>query len=197
MSAKKSESASVDSDNKWENFAKSQEEVEQDSPAEQVDDSSEQDKQDNQITALKQQLAEHKEAELRMAAQLRNVRGRLERDVMNAHKFGSEKLLKDLLPVADSLIRGLENSKEQTDVDSQSIINGIELTLDMLHKVLSQNGVERIAPEVGESFNPELHEAMSMQKVPEAANNTILQVLQQGYSLNGRVIRAAMVIVAG
>ncbi len=189
-----------ESKSKWENFAEQQEDVmeeessiEQGTTSDEAVDYAERDQQENQITALKQAVKEHKESRLRMAAELQNVRERAARDVTKAHKFANEKLLNELLPVLDSLLRGLENAAGS----DQAVLDGMQLTLDMFHKVLTQHGVEIISPSVGDTFNPDQHEAMSMQKTPDAEANTVLQVLQQGYSLNGRVIRAAMVIVVG
>lgn len=150
---------------------------------------------ENQLTAMERQVTEYKEQALRSKAELENIRRRLERDVANAHKYGSEKLLADLLPVVDSLVRGLE-SCDVKDPQLQTIRQGISLTLDLLHKTLIKHGVEMIEPTKGEGFDPTLHEAMSMQTLPECKSNTVIQTLQKGYSLNGRVLRAAMVIVA-
>ena len=144
---------------------------------------------------LEREVDQYKNEALRAQAEMENLRRRLERDVSNAHKYGSERLVVDLLPVIDSLVRGLEES-QSGDEAVQSLRKGMELTLDILHNTLKKHGVEEINPARGDAFNPELHEAMSMQKDPEAEPNTILQVLQRGYSLNGRVVRAAMVMVA-
>lgn len=198
MTHQKSHISESESKNKWESFAEEQSSLTDDEAA--VEQSSSdaadqchQDKQENHILVLKQSVEEHKEARLRMAAELQNVRERAARDVSKAHKFANEKLIKELMPVMDSLLRGLENAQGS----DQAVLDGMQLTLDMFYKVLGQHGVGVIAPKEGEAFNPEQHEAMSMQKTPGAQANTILQVLQQGYTLNGRVIRAAMVMVAG
>lgn len=150
---------------------------------------------EQELNALEMQLAEYKDAAVRAKAEADNVRRRAERDVEKAHKFGSEKLLSDLLPVVDSLVRGLEGAEPQ-DPQAKSYREGMMLTLDILEKTLLKHGVKVIDPTQGEPFNPELHEAMSMQPDPNAKPNTILQVLQKGYELNGRVVRAAMVMVA-
>lgn len=147
-----------------------------------------------QLTAMEEKVAEYADKNLRLLAQLKNTQERAERDISNAHKYGSEKLLGDLLPVLDGLSRGLESSREGSSVDS--VREGMRLTLDLLEKTLKKHGVVVIAPAAGEPFNPELHQAMSMQACPDAEPNTIVQTVQQGYSLNGRVLRAAMVIVA-
>lgn len=144
---------------------------------------------------LEREIEKYKNEALRTQAEMENLRRRMDRDISNAHKFGSEKLVVDLLPVVDGLVRGIE----ETNVDDEKVQNvrkGMELTLDMLLKTLEKNGVSEINPARGDAFDPEQHEAMSMQPDPEADANTILQVFQRGYSLNGRVIRAAMVMVA-
>lgn len=150
---------------------------------------------EQQLNKLDMQVAEYKDAAIRAKAEADNVRRRAERDVQKAHKYGSEKLLNDLLPVVDSLVRGLEGPEPQ-DKQAQSYREGMILTLDILEKTLEKHGVQVIDPAKGEAFNPERHEAMAMQPDPKAKSNTILQVLQKGYELNGRVIRAAMVMVA-
>lgn len=143
---------------------------------------------------LEREMDTYKNDALLAKAEMENLRRRLERDVSNAHKYGSERLIVDLLPVIDSLVLGLE--KNQSADSAQSQHQGMELTLDLLRKTLEKNGVSEINPKRGDTFDPALHEAMTMQPDPEAKSNTVLQVLQRGYSLNGRVIRAAMVMVA-
>lgn len=146
---------------------------------------------EDQLTAMETQMNEYKDKFLRQQAEFENFRKRAERDVQNAHKFGVEKLLGDLLPVIDSLERGLEGV-EKNDAHFQ----GIQLTVEMFSKTLQKYGVSIINPAPGENFDPTRHEAMSMQPNPEFSSNSIIQVLQKGYELNGRTLRAAMVIVA-
>lgn len=131
---------------------------------------------------------------MRLKADMDNLRRRTERDVANAHKFGIEKFAVELLQVVDSLERGLENKVEGDGVDAK-IFEGMELTLNMMLKTLEKFGVEQLNP-VGEVFNPEHHEAATMQEDPSATPNTVLAVIQRGYLLNGRLIRPAMVVVA-
>ncbi|EKD92121.1 MAG: heat shock protein GrpE [uncultured bacterium] len=149
----------------------------------------------DRINLLEKEEKEHKEKILRLHAEWENTRRRLERDVANAHKFGSEKLVSELLPVIDSLTRALEN-KTDDHPNIQTMRHGIELTIEMLSKVLEKHGVIEIKPKIGDTFDPTQHEAMSMQTATDAKSNAVLQVLQKGYALNGRVIRAAMVMVA-
>ena len=151
---------------------------------------------EQQLNALEMQIAAYKDTAVRAQAEVDNMRRRAERDVQNAHKYSSEKLLSDLLPVLDSLVRGLEGATPQ-DAEAKSYYDGMAMTLDILEKTLQKHGVKAIDPARGDAFNPQMHEAMSMQPDPEAQPNTVLQVLQKGYELNGRIVRAAMVMVAG
>jgi len=150
---------------------------------------------EDQLTALEKEVTEYKDKALRAQAMLDNVNRRAERDVENAHKYGTEKLLMELLPVIDSLNRGLEG-EEPKDLKIKSMREGIQLTLEMLVKVLKKFGVKEIDPKEGNPFDPALHEAMSTAPATGQKAHTIVRVLQKGYQLNSRVIRAAMVIVA-
>ena len=151
-----------------------------------------------EIEALQAQIAELKNAVLRERADSDNLRKRFEREKESALKFGSEKLIKELLPVIDSLTLGLEAAKAHEAEGRQALdhfIEGSAMTLKLLLDVLQKNGVSELDP-VGEKLDPELHQALSAIPSPDAEPNTILHVAQKGYLLNGRVIRAAQVIVA-
>ena len=151
-----------------------------------------------EIEALQAQIAELKNAVLRERADSDNLRKRFEREKESALKFGSEKLIKELLPVIDSLTLGLEAAKAHEAEGRQALdhfIEGLSMTLKLLLDVLQKNGVIELDP-VGEKLDPELHQALSVIPSPDAEPNTILHVAQKGYLLNGRVIRAAQVIVA-
>lgn len=143
------------------------------------------------------QIDKLKEQVLRERAENENLRKRQERELQNAYKFASEKLIRDLLPVVDSLTLGLEAAKQNTQNPEaiSHFIDGSEMTLKLLNETLQKNGVVAIDP-MGEKFNPELHEAVSMIANPDVEPNTIIHVAQKGYSLNGRVVRAAQVVVA-
>ena len=132
---------------------------------------------------------------LRAKADVENMRKRFEKDLSHAHKYGLEKFVQNLLPVVDSIERGLESTGEAKDEFVKNIQNGMKLTSDMLIKVLDQAGITQVKP-LGEEFNPELHEAMSAKEDPKEKPNTILEVLQKGYLLNGRLLRPALVIVS-
>lgn len=146
---------------------------------------------EERLAATERQLAE---ADLRAQAEIQNMRRRLERDMANAHKFALEKFAGDVLAVADSLERGLKALPED-DQALQPAREGLELTRKVLLDVFGKHGVEQLDPS-GETFNPELHEAMTMVPVPDAAPNSVVEVLEKGYTLNGRLIRPARVVVA-
>ncbi len=146
---------------------------------------------DQQLEAAQQQATEYHEKMLRMQAEMENLRKRTERDVANAHKYAVEKFASELLQVKDSLELGLNAD----DIDVVKLQEGSELTLKMFSNVFEKFSVEELNP-VGEAFDPNLHEAMTMQESTEHEPNTVLTVVQKGYTLHGRLIRPAMVIVS-
>ncbi|QTS83974.1 nucleotide exchange factor GrpE [Coxiella endosymbiont of Amblyomma nuttalli] len=150
----------------------------------------------DQLTNMAYKVEEYKDQFLRVKAEIDNLRKRTEREKADAIKYGASRLLTDLFPVVDSLIHGLQ-SPESQDPYAKNIREGMNLTLELLYKILSKHGVEIIDPKPGDFFNPAFHEAMSVQKMPTAKADTIVQVMQNGYRLNGRVLRAARVIVVG
>lgn len=136
---------------------------------------------------------EHWNQLLRVQADLENTRRRAERDVENAHKYGLEKFAQELLPVKDSLELGLDAASSD-DENVARLREGTELTLKMLSGVMEKFGITEVNPE-GEPFNPELHQAMTMQESAEHEPNTVMMVMQKGYLLNERLVRPAMVVV--
>ncbi|WP_434518497.1 nucleotide exchange factor GrpE [Pseudomonas sp. NFX1] len=146
------------------------------------------------VLELEEQLAAAKDQSLRAVADLQNVRRRAEQDVEKAHKFALEKFAGDLLPVIDSLERGLELSNAD-DESIKPMREGIELTLKMFHDTLKRYNLEAVDPH-GEPFNAEHHQAMAMQESAEVEPNSVLKVFQKGYLLNGRLLRPAMVVVS-
>jgi molecular chaperone GrpE len=147
---------------------------------------------EQKLTDAEKQAHENWEKVVRVTAEMDNLRRRSERDVANAHRYGLEKFIKTLLPVVDSLEQAEILADKHSDA---SMHEGIQLTMKLLLDMLEKANVEQMNP-VGDVFNPELHEAMTMQVSPDAAPNTVLTVFQKGYKLNDRVIRAARVIVA-
>jgi molecular chaperone GrpE len=133
----------------------------------------------------------------RAMADAENIRRQADRDVEKAHKFALESFVKSLLPVIDTLERALEFDTQQggsgSKSESQSMQEGVSLTLKMLLDTLAKFGVEQINP-IDQLFNPELHEALSMVPAPDKKANHVLQVIQKGYLLNGRITRRARVI---
>ncbi|MDQ7089084.1 MAG: nucleotide exchange factor GrpE [Methylococcales bacterium] len=146
------------------------------------------------LVASEQKATEHLDKSLRIQAEMENLKRRTQKDLENAHKFALDKFSKELLPVIDSLELGLQAIIGESD-ETKKIREGYELTLKQFESVFIKFNIEKIDP-TGESFDPELHQAMAMQPSEEAEPNTVLNVFQKGYSLNGRLIRPAMVVVA-
>lgn len=144
------------------------------------------------LAELQAKADENWDRYLRAAAELENVRKRAARDVENARKFALEGFSRDLLAVKDSLEMGIEAADKAT---VESLLEGKEATLKLLGTTLERFGVVEIDP-AGEPFDPELHEAMTMQPSAEAEPGSVLNVVQKGYTLNGRLLRPAMVVVA-
>lgn len=146
------------------------------------------------IEELELALAAAKESVLRAQADAINSQRRAEKEVEKARKFALEGFSKEVLVVADNLERAL-SVVDQTDQSLQPIVEGIELTLKSFSDVLAKYNIEAVEP-MGEPFDPQLHQAMSMVPNPEVEPNTVIAVMQKGYTLNGRLIRPAMVIVS-
>ncbi|MDO4777244.1 MAG: nucleotide exchange factor GrpE [Cardiobacteriaceae bacterium] len=148
-----------------------------------------------EIATLHAQIAALKDQFIRERAENENLRKRHERDLSNAHKYGSERLLKDLLPVLDSLALGIDAARQSEDECMKRFTEGSEMTLKLFVDTLAKHGIEELNP-VGEKFNPEYHEAVTALPNGEVEPNTVLHVAQKGYVLNGRSIRAAQVVVS-
>ena len=148
----------------------------------------------NAVSKAEEELVRHRDAMLRMQAEMDNLRKRLIRDQEKSRKFALERIMKDLLQVRDSLERGLETGSESTT--AEQFREGQTLTLKILSKVMQDHDLELIDP-VGERFDPELHQAMTVLPSAELEENTVMEVLQKGFKLNDRLIRPAMVVVSG
>lgn len=151
---------------------------------------------DELVAALEEARAAATEARdqaLRARAEAENVRRRAQRDVEHAHKFALEKFAGELLPVIDSLEKTVE--AVESEAEAKAIVEGVQLSLKLALGAMEKSGLEQLDP-AGEPFNPEFHEAMSMIESADAEPGSVLHVLQKGYTLNGRLVRAAMVIVA-
>lgn len=156
------------------------------------------DPRDERIAQLEAQLAESlggvRDAQLRAQAEIENIRRRAEMDVEKAHKFALEKFANELLPVIDSLERALEVA-DKTNPELASMIEGIDLTMKSLLNAVGKFGVE-VVGDTNVPFNPDVHQAMSMMESEDVAPNHVMMVMQRGYTLNGRLLRPAMVAVA-
>ena len=157
------------------------------------------------LLSLEQALEKIEEAELaadkakddvlRVQAEMQNLRRRTEQDVEKAHKYGQEKFSIELLSVMDNLERALDAASQHDDETVKAIYDGVNLTLKSFMDCFSKFNIEVIDP-LGEPFDPQKHQAMSIQESPESEPNTVISVLQKGYTLHGRVIRPAMVMVS-
>ena len=143
------------------------------------------------LTEYENKLGEMRDVLLRERAEIENQRKRLQRDLEQARKFANERLLGDLLPVCDSLERGLAVD----NADVAALREGMDLTLKALLKVAEANGLKPIDP-LGQPFDPERHQAMTMVAAPGKAPNTVVAVMQKGYALNDRLLRPALVAIA-
>ena len=155
----------------------------------------------DELSALQQQLSaaeaaaqEEKDRALHIAAEMENLRRRAAQDVEKAHKFALEKFTGELLPVIDSLERALELADRDNET-LKPMMEGVELTLRAMLTTVGKFGVEQVNP-MGDAFDPNRHQAISMVENGNVAPNSVIAVMQKGYELNGRVIRPAMVMVA-
>ena len=147
------------------------------------------------LEASLEEVAKYRDAALRAEAEMQNMQRRTARDVENAHKFGIEKFLQNLLPVADSLEKAIESAEQASSGDAENAIaEGVRLCHKLLIDVMARENVEVIDP-IGEPFDPNEHQAMSMVENPNMEPNSVFAVVQKGYKLNGRLVRAAMVMV--
>jgi molecular chaperone GrpE len=146
------------------------------------------------LVAAQAKVEEQKDSVIRAKAEVDNIRRRSAQDVEKARKFALEKFAAELLPVVDNLERAIA-SIDKDDEHQKILAEGVELTLQSMQSVLEKFGIKAVDPE-GQPFNPEFHQAMSMQEVEGVAPNTVIAVMQKGYELNGRLVRPAMVMVS-
>ena len=145
------------------------------------------------VAQLQADVEEARDAALRAQADAQNVKRRAEQDVEKARKFALERFTGDLLPVVDNLERALEAASDDEAV--RPIVEGVELTLKSFLDAIGKYNIEQVNPE-GEPFDPQVHQAMSMVDNPDVEPNTVIAVVQKGYTLNGRLVRPAMVMVS-
>ncbi|WP_281645915.1 nucleotide exchange factor GrpE [Parendozoicomonas sp. Alg238-R29] len=148
----------------------------------------------NELVRAQDDLTKAQEQALRAVAEAQNVKRRAQQDVEKAHKFALDKFVESLLPVVDSLENGLK-SVESSDDAHDAMREGMELTLKLFVDTLAKHQVEQLNP-VGESLDPNFHQAITMVPNPDMEPNTVMDVIQKGYTLNGRVVRPAMVVVS-
>lgn len=161
-------------------------------PAEPVDDENQ--SLEEQLQQSQATIKDYWDQVVRMRAEVENNRKRAERDVENAHKYALKNFVDSLLPVIDSMEMG-QTAANAENATLESIREGSELTMTMFAQVLERSGLEQINP-LGEKFDPEKHQAISMVEVPDAKSNSVIEVMQKGFLLNDRLIRPAMVVVA-
>lgn len=150
---------------------------------------------ETEIEELQARLLQANEQVLRAQADAQNAQRRAEKDIEKAHKFGQEKLIRDLVVVVDNLERALGSVEEPGDESVKVITEGVELTLKGLVDTLKNHNVEQIDPQ-GEPFDPELHQAMTTVESRDVEPKTVMEVFQKGYTLHGRLVRPAMVVVS-
>jgi molecular chaperone GrpE len=146
-----------------------------------------------ELAVAEEQLKESRDAQLRAFAEMENVRRRAQKDVESAHRFGVERFAADMIEVRDTLELGIAASAQAADAGS--MLEGMSATLRMIDKAFDKAGIAVLDPQ-GEGFNPEFHEAMVTQPSADQAPGTILHVVQKGFTLNGRLLRPARVIIA-
>ena len=150
---------------------------------------------DQALDAALEQAQNAKDDLLRVQAEMQNLRRRTEQDIEKAHKYGQEKLSIELLAVMDNLERAQEAASNSEDEAIKAIREGVDLTVKGFADCFKKFNIETVDP-LGEPFDPQLHQAMSMQENTESEPNTVIAVMQKGYTLYGRVIRPAMVMVS-
>jgi len=146
------------------------------------------------LVAAQSTVSDQKDSVVRAKAEVDNVRRRSAQDVDKARKFALDKFAAELLPVVDNLERAI-SSVDKEDEGQKGLAEGVELTLQSMMSALDKFGIKVVDPQ-DQPFNPELHQAMSMQEIEGVAPNTVIAVMQKGYELNGRLVRPAMVMVA-
>lgn len=145
----------------------------------------------DELEEARKKADEYHDRVLRMQAEMENLRKRAERDVSNTHKYAIEKFAGELLQVKDSLELGLDAG----EVEAAKLLEGSALTLKVLTSALQKFAIEEVDP-LGEAFDPNLHQAMTTEESGEHAPNTVIRVMQKGYTLHERLLRPAMVIVS-
>lgn len=150
----------------------------------------------DELAALRAERDEMRDRFMRALADAENARKRGERDRREAEQFGGSKLARDMLPVYDNLRRALDAATDEHRAQASALIEGVELTLRELLKVLTKHGVTPIVPEIGETFDPQVHQAMFEAPLPGTKVGQIIQVMTEGFLLHDRLLRPAQVGVS-
>lgn len=149
-----------------------------------------------ELAALRADRDEMRDRMMRALAEVENARKRAEKDRREAALYGSSKLARDMLPVYDNLRRALDAANDETRAAAAGLVDGVELTLRELTNILAKHGVERIVPEIGDRFDPHLHQAMFEAPVPDTRAGDIIQVMAEGFRLHEQLLRPAQVGVS-
>ena len=160
---------------------------------EELEDNSKIEDLESQLQEAQQSAKDNWDKLLRSQAEMENLKRRTTKDLENAHKFALDGFVKALLEVSDSLTMGIKSAQDEK-ATIETTTEGLELTMKVFNSTLEKFGVESINP-VDEKFDPELHEAVTMVPMPDKKSNTVLEVIQTGFTLNGRLVRPALVIV--
>ena len=160
---------------------------------EELEDNSKIEDLESQLQEAQQSAKDNWDKLLRSQAEMENLKRRTTKDLENAHKFALDGFVKALLEVSASLTMGIKSAKDEK-ATIETTTEGLELTMKVFNSTLEKFGVESINP-VDEKFDPELHEAVTMVPMPDKKSNTVLEVIQTGFTLNGRLVRPALVIV--
>ena len=160
---------------------------------EELEDNSKIEDLESQLQEAQQSAKDNWDKLLRSQAEMENLKRRTTKDLENAHKFALDGFVKALLEVSDSLTMGLKSAQDEK-ATIETTTEGLELTMKVFNSTLEKFGVESINP-IDEKFDPELHEAVTMVPMPDKKSNTVLEVIQTGFTLNGRLVRPALVIV--
>ncbi|MHA6264288.1 nucleotide exchange factor GrpE [Arenibacterium sp. CAU 1754] len=161
-----------------------------------ADDMAEIDPEEAELDALRAERDEFKDRFMRALADAENSRKRSEKDRREAEQYGGSKLARDMLPVYDNMKRAIEAATDEQKAVSAALIEGVELTMRELSNVFSKHGIQIIAPEVGDVFDPQLHQAMFEAPVPGTKAGEIIQVAAEGFMLHDRLLRPAQVGVS-
>ena len=160
---------------------------------EELEDNSKIEDLESQLQEAQQSAKDNWDKLLRSQAEMENLKRRTTKDLENAHKFALDGFVKALLEVSDALTMGIKSAKDEK-ATIETTTEGLELTMKVFNSTLEKFGVESINP-IDEKFDPELHEAVTMVPMPDKKSNTVLEVIQTGFTLNGRLVRPALVIV--